>query len=62
MVCRSSLGLYMHIAQLNWSLKEPHMVSGTVSDPQRQDIRHFAFDSRQSSQFEAVQKVWDAIY
>ena len=56
------MGLYMHIAQLNWSLKEPHMVSGTVSDPERQDIRHFAFDSRQHSQFEAVQKVWNAIY
>lgn len=61
MPCRNTLGLYLHIARLNWRDSGDSWVCGTISDLRKQDIRDFAFDVGQQSTFDTVQMLWNLL-
>ena len=60
-LCRNTLGLYLHIARLNWRDPGDSSIRGTVSDLRKQDIKDFAFDPGQQSTFDIVQNLWDLL-
>ena len=51
----------MNISKMTWRMTSPNLLSGSMSDLARNDIKEFDIDLGKVSHFEAVQQVWQHI-
>ncbi|KAL6780533.1 hypothetical protein F751_1372 [Auxenochlorella protothecoides] len=54
---RHQLSLYAHVSKISWRFDNPDRIAGTVSDPEKADVRLFDL-APQMPRFEATNQLW----